>query len=237
MYVDAYRLNNQNVEDAIALTGPHKTLLDIGCWDGVETVKYGKAAKAKKLYGIEIIKSAADKAKKLGIESYPIAADKDPWPFADNSIDCIVSNQVVEHLSNLDHFFSEAYRVLAPGGVFINSTNNLSSWHNIAATILGFAPFDLTNSSAKVLGIGNPFAVHSGQSVDKGFSWTHKCIYTAKWFNDWQALYGFVPSKVLGAGYYPLPSVVGKIFTRHSAFFTSIAYKPKQKTSKKKKAT
>jgi SAM-dependent methyltransferase len=225
MYIKALELNNQNVMTALSRTTPHKSILDVGCWDGELTVQYAKAAKTKKIYGIELIEEAAKKAQKRGITTYSFAADKDPWPFKDKSLDCIVTNQVVEHLPYLDYFFSESSRVLKKGGIFINSTNNLSSWHNMFALALGWAPFDLTNASSKASGIGNPLAVHANESDDRGYSWTHRCIYTARWFDEWEQLYGFKKVMELGAGFYPFPASLGNVFKTHCAFFTMVARK------------
>ncbi len=41
----------------------------------------------------------------------------DPWPFASDLFDVVVSNQVLEHVADHAHFFAELYRVLRPGGV------------------------------------------------------------------------------------------------------------------------
>lgn len=222
MYTRALLANDNNVLKALKITGPHKIILDIGCWDGEKTLQMAKHAKAKKILGMELVGSAVKEARKKGIEVFEKQADKDKWPYKDGSIDCVVSNQVVEHLTDLDHYFSEAYRVLKQGGILITSTNNLSSWHNIIALLFGWAPFDLTNSSKFVGGIGNPLAVHRGEVDERGGSWTHKCIYTAKWLNEWQKVYGFNPVKVLGAGYYPFPAYIGRFLSLHCAFITLI---------------
>lgn len=43
-----------------------------------------------------------------------------PWPVDDAAFDVAVSNQVLEHVTDLDHFMAELSRVLRPGGVSIN---------------------------------------------------------------------------------------------------------------------
>ena len=225
LYKEAEDLNTANVMEALKSTGPHEILLDVGCWDGVASQDWISSSQAKTVYGIEPIKFAAEKAEEKGIKTFVIEAERDKWPLKDNSVDCVVSNQVVEHLSNLDHFFSEAERVLKPGGYLITSTNNLSSLHNIFSIILGYAPFDLTNSSSKKIGIGNPFAIHKGESDPRGSSWTHKCVYTPRWLKDWQEAYNLKFKGYLGSGFYPLPASLGKIFKGHSAFITTICQK------------
>src|SRR6185437_4841374 len=126
-YDNAHRLNDDYFEKAIKETGPHNTLLDVGCWDGELTKKYQEIAEAEHVYGIEVVKEMSDKAEEKGIKSYALRADQDIWPFENESIDCIISNQVIEHLSNIDHFLSEATRTLKKNGVIITSTNNLAS--------------------------------------------------------------------------------------------------------------
>ncbi len=47
-----------------------------------------------------------------------------PLPFADESFDCVVSFQVIEHINHDKEFVSEVRRVLKEGGKFIISTPN-----------------------------------------------------------------------------------------------------------------
>lgn len=225
LYIEAEKLNAANIISALNETKPHKNILDVGCWDGKETLKWAKAANVTDIMGIELVKEAALEAHKNGITTFSIYADKDTWPIKDNSVDCIVSNQVVEHLTNLDHYFSESYRVLKPGGFLITSTNNLSSLHNIGALLFGWTPFDLTNSSEKKLGIGNPLALHKTLQKGRGTSWLHKCIYTTRWLVDWQRLFGFNLVKSYGAGLYPFPAVFGNYVKIYSAFITIVCKK------------
>lgn len=225
LYAGAGNLNDTNVFTALARTGPHSRLLDIGCWDGKQTKRWAQAAKATEIFGIEPVSSAAEQALKNGIQVSKLLADSGKWPYKDDFFDCIISNQVVEHLTDLDHFFSESSRVLKPGGHLITSTNNLSSWHNIISLVLGWTPFDLSNSSAIRMGLGNPLAIHRQESNPRGNSWTHKSVYTSRWLTDWQAVYGLSPVETIGAGYYPFPAIVGKILPLHSAFITVITQK------------
>jgi SAM-dependent methyltransferase len=222
LFVSAEKQNTRNVCFALSSTGPHQILLDVGCWDGLNSLIWAKAASAVTINGIEPVKTAAKKAIKRKINVANIIADKGKWPFDNNSIDCIVTNQVVEHLTNLDNFFKESSRTLKSNGYLIVSTNNLSSWHNIFSLIFGWAPFDLTNASEIKSGVGNPLAIHRGESNIWGSSWTHKCIYTSTWLSAWGNLYGFDRQSELGAGYYPLPNFLGNLDKTHCALMTII---------------
>ena len=226
-YSSAYDLNIRNIETALKLTGPHNSLMDVGCWDGKWTRHWAKITGAKKVFGIEPVKSAAMQSRSRGVTTYIMPADKNKWPIPSNSIDCIVSNQVIEHLTDLDRFFAESVRALAPGGIIVTSTNNLSSLHNIASIIMGWAPFDLANSSYHSSSIGNPFSLHNNDEKCGEPTWTHKCVYTAYWLNRWQMSYGLKPVKTFGAGLYPFPAGLGKIFPRYAAFITTVCQKQK----------
>jgi SAM-dependent methyltransferase len=225
IYLEACNQNIQNIDQALTMTGPHKVLIDIGCWDGKWTIHFAHIAHAQKILGIEPSSMVAKKAAAKGISVFTMPADQNKWPIPDTSIDCIVSNQVVEHLINLDGYFQEASRVLKPGGIIITSTNNLSSLHNILAICLGWAPFDLTNSSVKASGIGNPYSLHKHAATSNNSSWIHKCIYTSYWLNEWQRIYGLHPLKTYGAGLYPFPAFWGRIFKKYAAFITVINQK------------
>ncbi len=58
-----------------------------------------------------------------------------PLPFADESFDCVISFQVIEHIKEDERFVAEVQRVLRPGGRFIVSTPNIqmsltrNPWH------------------------------------------------------------------------------------------------------------
>lgn len=225
LYDSAMALNDANVCAGLSRFGPFKTLLDVGCWDGEKTVQYGRAAGAQTIFGIEVVIDQMRSAIAKGVRTSNVRADRDSWPFEPRALDCVVSNQVIEHLSDVDHFLAEAERVLRPGGILVTSTNNLSSWHNIGSLALGWAPFDLTNSSRKANGIGNPLALHKGEQLSQGESWCHKCIYTERWLNDWFRIYGLERVHSYGAGYYPLPTSFGRVLKRHAAFITIVSRK------------
>lgn len=49
-------------------------------------------------------------------------------PFASESFDVVVSNQVIEHVENLDLTLSELHRVLKPGGIVLSVFPHKSVW-------------------------------------------------------------------------------------------------------------
>jgi 2-polyprenyl-3-methyl-5-hydroxy-6-metoxy-1,4-benzoquinol methylase len=80
----------------------------------------------------------------------------DTFPFDNESFDLVHANQVIEHVSDVDHFLAETNRVLRVGGVALISTENGISWHNVFAATMGWQIFSLTNVSAQTRKVGNP---------------------------------------------------------------------------------
>ena len=63
------------------------------------------------------------------------------FPIKDNSVDVVVSDQVIEHLTDVvDNFVKEIFRILKPEGYAVISTENLSSWNNLFALLFGYGP-------------------------------------------------------------------------------------------------
>ena len=56
-----------------------------------------------------------------------IDVSQDELPFKDNSVDMIVSTQVIEHLENITFFMAECSRVLKKNGVLVVSFPNYSN--------------------------------------------------------------------------------------------------------------
>ncbi len=218
--------NEHNRSNILKLAGAEKSrhLLDLGCDEGTWTLEVAKSARVENITGLEINPQAAKEAELKGIKV--IVGDlKESLPFESNKFDLIHSNQVIEHVPDIDKFASEAFRVLAPHGRFVVSTENGSSWHNIFASIMGWQIFSLTNLSSVQSGIGNPMALHRG-SRDFASSWTHKVIFNHRGLIEFLAIHGFVDLRVMGAGYYPLPSRFGSWDPRHAHFLTISARKP-----------
>jgi glycosyltransferase involved in cell wall biosynthesis len=49
-------------------------------------------------------------------------------PFADNSFDCVISQEVIEHLPYDEGIFQEMSRVLKPGGIVLLGTPDYATW-------------------------------------------------------------------------------------------------------------
>ncbi len=162
---------------------PAAALLDVGCEDGAWTdrVRQRVGVPPSQVHGLEIAPQLAAAARTRGFDVR--VGDVDGrWPFADASMDV----------------------VHAPNGVGIVCTENLASWHNVAALTFGYQPFSLTNIS-RLRPLGNRFAAHD-EYVAAGESFQHVHVMTLKALRDLFAAHGFTIAQAWGCGYHPFPS-------------------------------
>lgn len=215
----------KQILEALEPSGPPGPLLDCGCDDGRWTIKLGERLGSRKLYGIEVVETRRQEAVARGIDAR--TGDLNGiFPFDDNSMAVAHANQVIEHLANTDQFISEIRRVLMPGGYAVICTENLASWHNIFALLLGWQPFSLTNISATRRQLGNPLAIHHGETQDQPLSWQHLRVFAYRGLCQVFQEHGFTVEKVTGAGYFPFPGFLARLDSRHAAFLTLKVRKP-----------
>ncbi|OGZ34756.1 MAG: hypothetical protein A2174_02315 [Candidatus Portnoybacteria bacterium RBG_13_41_18] len=190
--------------------------LDCGCDDGSLTMRFAEKIGAKEIFGIEINEEQRKKSFKKGIQALRGDLNKN-FDFPDNYFDVICSNQVIEHLYDTDNFLAESMRVLKKGGYIVCCTENLSSWHNILALILGWQPFSINNISSMYAEIGNPFSLHYKEpflfSAPKNI---HIKGFAYRGLKEIFEIHGFKIENLIGSGYYPIP--IEKIDPRHAAF-------------------
>lgn len=160
-----------------AAPGGRLRLLDVGCWDGSATVRYAAACGAEAL-GVEIFEAPASEARGRGIEVVPLDLETQALPWADDSVDIVVANQVLEHLKNIWLPMGEMHRVLRPGGRAILSVPNLASLHNRVLLALGLQPTSIATFGPHVRGftrreferfVGHEGALAIERSVGVGF--------------------------------------------------------------------
>jgi SAM-dependent methyltransferase len=219
MYAAADQLNRANILALVRNAPPQGHLLDLGCHDGTWSKELARSANARAIDGVEIVDEAAALAERRGIRVSRMDLNQPLDALASDSYDVIHANQVIEHVSSVDLFVSEVFRLLKPGGYAVISTENGSSWHNVFAAIMGWQIFSLTNVSGKMAGLGNPCAIQRGNAPFSA-TWTHKTIFNYRGLIEMFEVHGFRDISMKGAGYFPLPARLGTIDVRHSAFIT-----------------
>ena len=199
-------------------------VLDIGCGRGEFTMRVAEKIGTKNIFGVDLNLRELKLAGSKGIETYHCNLNKH-LPFKNEMFDVVVSQQVIEHLFDVDLAAKEIYRVLKPTGYTVISTENLSSWHNLFSLFLGYDAFSCCTSSEVY--IGNPLSPHYGERIDSPL--VHVKVMTCQSLRELLEIHGFSVEKIVGAGYYPFPRRISSVFSsidpRHAHFITAKARK------------
>ena len=111
----------------IQLIGKGNRILEVGCRSGNLTQFYHEGNQVE---GIDVDRNAlVEFEKRLKLKGYWVDVDSEDLPFDDGTFDVITSSLVLEHVVNPDFYYSEAARLLKPGGVcFFNFPHRLKPY-------------------------------------------------------------------------------------------------------------
>lgn len=128
MQYDRYALMQKETAEELLkkLTPTHRGILDIGCGTGFLIHGLAKTFPKANIFGCDISHEMIDVAKVKG-ESMArkislIVADGKTLPCKDETFGMVASNLAYQWIRDIKTAFSEAHRVLMPGGVFAFST-------------------------------------------------------------------------------------------------------------------
>lgn len=190
--------------------------LDLGCEDGKLTAQRAGTIETKNIYGVEILESEIEKAKKLGINVKNADLNK-KIPYDANCFDVVTATQVIEHLYNVDSFVSEVHRVLKKGGIFIISTENLAAWHNVVALVLGLqpstGPFISTKFSLGFHPLNKEHVKDYEKNPHLAYMNGHTRVMAYNSFKKLFEEYGFKMISEKTLGYYPFPGILADMFS------------------------
>jgi 2-polyprenyl-3-methyl-5-hydroxy-6-metoxy-1,4-benzoquinol methylase len=99
-----------------------KTILDVGCGNGWVAKTF--LPKGKEIFSLDISVTNPTKAKELypSENHFGITADSFHLPFNNNSFDCVVASEIIEHIVDPMEFIKELFRVVRRGGRLIITT-------------------------------------------------------------------------------------------------------------------
>jgi len=224
-YVKLINRRKDQLVDSFPVMTDNK-ILCLGVGDGSLALRIANKVNTKNISGLEIDLSYYDKGKKIDL----IQSDlNEQFPFQDETFDLVFSDQVIEHVINVDNFIEETYRVLKPGGLVVVCTENLCAWHNVLSLIFGFQAFAQTISVKH--GVGNPFSVRDAKANrGKSKHWFHIQIFTLYGLKKLLIKNNFEIGRCWGTGYFPFPLSIGRLFEvidpGHSYFIGIRARKP-----------
>ena len=113
---------------------PYLTVLDLGSGSGFPLLELaGRLGPSCQLYGIDPWTNANARARQkisnYGLKNVAIIENSaEKLPFADDSVDLIVSNLGLNNFRNVDVVLQECFRVLKPGGKVALTTNLNGHW-------------------------------------------------------------------------------------------------------------
>jgi ubiquinone/menaquinone biosynthesis C-methylase UbiE len=153
-------------------------ILDYGCGSG-EIVR-AVLAENLDVYGCETFYAGSHGVKEhvadlLGTRIFEINEGRIPFP--DSTFDCVVNNQVFEHVEDIDAVLSEIRRVLKPGGAL------LSMFPSIEVLREGHCGVPLAHRFAKYPRLGYYWLL-SFRTL--GFGYHHKQKSRSKWASDFR---------------------------------------------------
>lgn len=188
--------------------------LDCGCSDGKLTMSLAKKIKTKKIFGIDVDQKAIKLSKKKGIEV--ISGDLNrTMPFKEETFDVITAVEVIEHLYDTDTFIKELYRVCKKGGYVLIATENLASWHNIFALMLGMQPSTGPNISNYYPVGFHPLYKKHLENAPKSDVWNsdkHINVITRDALRKLCHAYGFKIEEEKSSGFYPFSGRISDLF-------------------------
>jgi len=156
-------------------------ILDMGCGTGRFTIPLAQVA--RKVTGLDVsaamIAKAREKAEEAGLSIDFREADMENMPFLDNSFDTVICMLALMHIpiESRQRVFTEASRVLKPGGTMIVSVKN--AIFERLSHIDRFAVVDITDVESKQLiftktksgkDLTAPWYSFSPQDLDRLFS-------------------------------------------------------------------
>lgn len=206
---------------------PLGSACDLGCGDG--SFARSMLPPGTALSGVENHEAKARAAEAAGMDVL-VHDLNTPLPYADASFDVVFSHFVVEHILDADTHLAEARRILRPGGVAIVGTENLASWHNVLALMLGQQPFTMTIALSPTKRLGNVFQPGRFGALGEDES-PHLRVFAHQGLKDMLASHGFTVERMAGAGYFPLPGGAGRAMARldarHAALILAKARAPR----------
>jgi SAM-dependent methyltransferase len=153
---------------------PEPTILDVGCGDGglltkvTDQFSCDAAGFDSSEYGL-VHEASVGRQADTSVDVRVTLPDGG-WPFDKDSMDVVISNQVLEHVVDLEQFCAEARRVSRPGalGVHVFPTRHvLMEWHMMVPFAHRFRDHD---ARAKVIDLWSRagVGVYRSQAVPLG---------------------------------------------------------------------
>lgn len=177
----------------VELCGSNHTpiILDVGAGYGKDLIAVKHKIPSASLYAVEGYPSAVAFLQKSGVEVTSINLERESLPFANDTFDIVICNQVIEHVKELFWLISELTRVCKVGGKLMIGVPNLGSLHNRFALLFGHQPPAIHVFGPHVRGFTNDGLIDFLQADD---------VLSVE--------------RVLGGNFYPFSPAVSRVLAR-----------------------
>jgi SAM-dependent methyltransferase len=172
--------------------GP-RVILDLGAGQGDDLERARRVHPAAELHALECDPQKCRRLTARGFVVWQLDIERAQLPFASESVDVIIANQIFEHLKEIFWVFHEISRVLTMQGLLVLSAPNLASLHNRLLLLAGRQPTVLNLASAHVRGFTVPGLLHFLNTCFPG---------------------GYRMVARTGANFYPFPPAIAKPLAR-----------------------
>jgi len=195
---------------------PSSIVVDLGCGNAEFSKQAMERIGCKEMWGVDLDERLLREAERKGLVVKKADLNLN-LPFEDSLFDVVLSNQLVEHLFYPVKFMKEIHRALRPNGYAVISTENLASWDNLVALLLGYTPFSM-EFDCGLRKIGNPFSPHEKESKTE-YLHSHVRVFAWNGFIELAKLLQFQIETAYGSGH--VLGKMGETFdSRHCRFIT-----------------
>jgi SAM-dependent methyltransferase len=181
------------VVEYLTAIAPFATVLDLGAGEGEDLELARRVFPGTHALAIEGYAPCVERLRSEGVEVHQIDIEHDRLPCDDESVDAIISNQVLEHTKEIFWIFHEVSRVLKIDGHLILGLPNLAALHNRVLLALGRQPTVIQTNSAHVRGFTKSDLL---KFLDSAFADGYACL------------------RRRGSNFYPFPPVLAKPLAR-----------------------
>lgn len=121
---------------------PSLSVLDLGLGYGedLQNVSHALPDRDVRLFGVDSEADRVERVMEQNVTAVQLDIERARLPFADEFLDLVIANQVIEHTKEIFWIFAEISRTLKKGGSLIVGVPNLASLHNRVLLALGEQP-------------------------------------------------------------------------------------------------
>ncbi len=147
-YIETHKTRLEKTLDVIPPGAPEQAILEMGSYMQITPALQTKLGYGQvrgcyygKLGRVDHKDVTSETGERFTCEIDHFDAERDTFPYADESFDTVVCGELIEHLfQDPMHLMSEINRIVKPGGHIVLTTPNIVSLRGISAILQGYHP-------------------------------------------------------------------------------------------------